>query len=797
MTLTSVVWCVAALAAVAWAGPTPRDGFDPWNIDEPILARAAPFPLSSVRLTAGVYKQNQDVTVAYLLTVEPDWLLSWFRKEAGLDPKAEAYGGWEHDTIAGHSLGHYLSAVSLGYASTGDDRLKKRAEYIVDEIIACQKAGGDGYASAVPNGRAIFGHISRGEIRSSGFDLNGSWVPWYTQHKIMAGLRDAYLLTEYEPARDALVAMADWVCDTVASLNDEQIQRMLACEHGGMNEVMADVYALTGDAKYLHVATNVFYHKAVLEPLREGKDPLSRLHANTQIPKIIGQARIYEVSGDADAGRLARHFWQLVTDRYTYANGGNSTWESFGPPNVEAGALPETTETCNTYNMLRLTDHLFQWTGDPRYVDYFELALENHILAQQHPDGGRYMYRAYLDEGAHKTWSGPYDTWTCCHGTGMENHVRHNEAIYYRGTDPADPTLFINLYISSTLSWPEMGLKLVQESELPFGSAANVELTLDDAVEFTLKLRSPRWTTSVTRVKVNGTPVEVEVLPGEYVSITRRWESGDRIDIVSPMMFTYQPAPDDSTYTTFRLGPTLLAAIVPEDGPVPVLVGSPQLIIRRLEPVPGRPLEFIARGVGRSLDPERILDGDDRALDVYFKPVFAIVDERYNVYNRVLSEIEWDDQAARLADEVQTLADLRARTTDVIRVGEMQPERDHNLRGEHTRTGEHYGRRWRDAFDGGWFEFDMAVDPDAAMTLLCTYWGGDGPGRNFDIVIDGTPVGFESLSAEAPGQFFERTYRIPVEITRGKKTVAVRFDARDGQTAGGLFGECRMLRASD
>ncbi|MCA9299346.1 MAG: glycoside hydrolase family 127 protein, partial [Phycisphaerales bacterium] len=443
-----------------------------WRVAESVRVRTEPFPHASVRITGGPWKVEQDRAASYLLEVDADRLLCRFREEAGLEPRGEVYGGWESDSISGHSLGHYLSGVSLAYAATGDERFRERAAYVVDQIIECQDASGDGFASGVPNGKAIFDAVRRGEIRSSGFDLNGSWVPWYTQHKIMAGLRDALLYTGNEAARDSLIAMADWVCGVVEPLQDEQIQRMLACEHGGMNEVMADVFDLTGNERYLKVATRHFDHGAVLDPLRRQEDPLRGLHANTQIPKIIGQARIHEVTGDPEASRLARHFWALVTDRYTYANGGNSTWEMFGPPNVEAGALPETTETCNTSNMLRLTDHLFRWSGDARYADYAERALTNHILAQQHPDGGRYMYRAWLDQGAHKTWSGREDTWTCCHGTGMENHVRYNEMVYFRGVGEEAPTLYVNLFLPSTLSWTDMGLELAQESELPLGGTS-------------------------------------------------------------------------------------------------------------------------------------------------------------------------------------------------------------------------------------------------------------------------------------------------------------------------------------
>ena len=309
--------------------------------------QADPFQPSQVRLLPGLFRDAMERDKAYLLSLEPDRLLAWFRKEAGLEPKAQVYGGWESMSIAGHSLGHYLSACSLLYANEKDQQLLERVEYIVDELALCQEKNGNGYVAAIPNGKKVFEEISRGEIRSAGFDLNGCWVPWYTMHKVMAGLRDACLYCGNRKALTVLTKLADWADRTTANLTDEQWQIMLDCEHGGMNEVLADVYALTGDSKYLQLARK-FYHRRVLDPLAAKEDRLAGLHANTQIPKVIGAARIHEFTQDDKFKTIALFFWDRVVHYHTYVNGGHGADEYFGPPGRLNDRLHDTTETCNT-----------------------------------------------------------------------------------------------------------------------------------------------------------------------------------------------------------------------------------------------------------------------------------------------------------------------------------------------------------------------------------------------------------------------------------------------------------------
>ncbi|MGH8526109.1 MAG: beta-L-arabinofuranosidase domain-containing protein, partial [Gammaproteobacteria bacterium] len=277
-------------------------------VPDRIRREARTFDLADVRLLDGPFKKAMQLDAAYLLRLEPDRFLSWFRKEAGLKPKGVVYGGWEARGIAGQSLGHYLSACAMMFASTGDARFRDRVNYIVDELELCQRAAGNGYVAAIPNGKKIFREVAAGEIRSQGFDLNGGWVPWYTLHKLFAGLLDVNHYCGNAKALAVAVKLADWADTTLANLTEEQFQRMLACEHGGMNESLAELYARTGNEKYLRLSRR-FHHKAVLEPLVRREDRLRGLHANTQIPKLIGLARRYELTGDAADRTAAEFFW--------------------------------------------------------------------------------------------------------------------------------------------------------------------------------------------------------------------------------------------------------------------------------------------------------------------------------------------------------------------------------------------------------------------------------------------------------------------------------------------------------
>jgi len=376
---------------------------------EAVAFKVLPFELKDVKLLEGPFKHATDLNIRSLFNYEPDRLLAKFRSEAGLKPKAEHYHGWEDDTIAGHSLGHHLSACAMMYQTTGGQRFLDRVNYIVDELEACQQTDGDGYIGAFPRGKRILeDEVARGDIRSKGFDLNGIWVPYYTQHKVMSGLHDAYHLAGNSKALQIQRRFADWLEKILTPLNEKQVQEMLLCEHGGINEALANLYADTGEARYLQMA-RIFFHKAILDPLAEGTDILPGKHGNTQIPKLVGLARLYELTGEIKDRKTAEYFWDRVTNHHSYVTGGHGNHEYFGEPDQLRNRLSEgTTETCNVYNMMKLSRHLFTWEASPQVADFYERALFNHILASQHPESGQIIYNLSLEMGGYKVYQNPF-----------------------------------------------------------------------------------------------------------------------------------------------------------------------------------------------------------------------------------------------------------------------------------------------------------------------------------------------------------------------------------------------------
>ena len=749
-----------------------------------VTAKVYPFALSDVRLLAGPFKHAQDLDAAYLLRLEPDRLLSRFRTNAGLKPKAAIYGGWESQGVSGHTLGHYLSACSLMYASTGDARYNERVRYIVGELDACQKAGGDGFLGAMPNGREIFAKVAVGDISSAGFDLNGGWVPWYNEHKTFAGLIDAYVYTGNEESKRVLVRLADWACKTTKVLSGEQWQKMLACEQGGMNDALAGVYALTGDPKYLELSRK-FYHKAVLDPLANREDHLTGLHANTQIPKVIGAARLYELTGEDKYHTIASFFWDVVTKERSYVIGGNSDGEHFPPKEEMSKHIgPATTETCNTYNMLKLTRHLFSWNPLPEYADYYERALYNHILASQNPDDGMMCYYVPLKTGVPKAFSTPFDSFWCCTGTGMENHAKYGDSIYFRS---AANDLYVNLFIASELRWADKGVTVRQNTDYPAKPSTRLAFTCRKPTELVLHLRRPLWAMKAYTVTVNGVRQSIRSKPGSYVTMRRTWKSGDVIEVSMPMTIRAEPMKDDVRKVALLYGPVVLAADVDPAGPPPVIVADENGAISAIKPVPGKPLTFTASGrVFRvaGAPPEKSLT---------LRPFYAVFKSPAIVYWDTFSEAAWNAKQTEYLAEQARLRDIEVRTTDSVQVGEMQSERDHRFDGLNTATGEFMGRKWRHATDGGWFLFELKIDPKVPMDLVCTYWGSERGNREFDLMVNSSSVASEVLDNNKAGVFYDKTYQLPSEITKGRESLYIRFQAHPGKIAGGLYG-CRAVR---
>ncbi len=733
------------------------------------------FSISQVRLLDGPFKEAMERNAAWLLAFDMDRLLAGFRTSARLEPKAEQYGGWEQQGVAGHTLGHYLSACAAMHATTGDARFTERIRYMVRELALCQEAGGDGYIGAIPEGRRAFDEIARGDVRAENFQLNGVWVPWYTMHKVIAGLRDAWLYTGEETALAVCQRLGDWALGVTDGLTAKQRETMLHCEHGGMNEVAADLYALTGETRYLELARR-FNHKAVLDPAAQRIDALNGLHANTQFPKFIGAARQYELGGDAWTGKAAQFFWERVVYHHSYVTGGNSNHEHFGPPDHLNDRLgSETTESCNTYNMLKLTRRLFMQSPRPQYADFYERALYNHILGSQDPDTGRVTYFVPLKSGLEKNYQTLFETFSCCVGTGMENHTQYGAGIYYHGED----ALYVNLFIPSELRWPEPGVTLRQETRYPEEDHTRITLNCDGTVRFTLHLRYPTWATSGTELTINGAAESVTATPGGYIALDREWRDGDVVTLRYPMGLYTVAMPDNPNRIALFYGPTLLAgALGPEERApetLPALIVGDGAVEKAVQAVDGAPLTFRTVGIGH---PE----------DLTLIPFYRMHHQRHIVYWDVFTPAQWEAHQAAYRAEEERLRALEARTIDFVQPGEMQPERDHAFDGENSRHGTHLDRKWRDAADGGWFAFTLKADPDKPVALICTYWGSDAGQRTFDILVDDTVIATETLNRPAPETFVDIAYPIPAELTRGKTATRITFQAHPGNMAGGVFG---------
>lgn len=554
-------------------------------------ARARPFALSSVRLLPGPFQTAQALDQRYLLSLSTDRLLHGFRVNAGLAPKAARYGGWEsEDLCPGHTLGHYLSACSMMWASSGQEAFQPRVNHVVDELHACQQAAGSGLVCAFPDGEA--------QLRNAVAGRAVTGVPWYTMHKIMAGLCDAHVHAANPRALAVLVRLADWMVEATQASGEERFQQMLNVEHGGMNEVLANLHALTGDARHLRLALR-FNHQAVLDPLAEGRDALDGLHSNTQIPKVVGFARLAETTGEERYAKAARYFWGTVVHRRSFATGGNGDGEHFFPPADAAQHLAsaKTMETCCTYNMLRLTRALFTAEPSVAYADYHERALFNGILASQDPDSGMVTYFQSTRPGYPKLYGTPERSFWCCTGTGMENFAKLGDSIYFRDANDADGagahestkgrsrvthpprgaddatrrpggTLYVNQFIASTLDWADKQVRLRQTTAFPDEANTRLSIQVARPTRFALRLRHPAWCPHLT-VQLNGRPLTESHEPGRYVELDRVWHEGDVIDVAFPMRLHLQPLPGASDIAAVMVGPIVLAARMGREGMQP------------------------------------------------------------------------------------------------------------------------------------------------------------------------------------------------------------------------------------
>ncbi len=799
-TLRYAAGAMAAAAVPPMAGAATRAAATAPAADKAPLRL---FPLSAVRLTASPFLEAQQTDLRYIMALNPDRLLAPFLREAGLTPKEPTYGNWESTGLDGHMGGHYLTALALMSAATGDEEVLKRLNYFVSELKRCQASNGDGYIGGVPGGAAAWRDIAQGKLQADGFSVNGKWVPWYNLHKLYAGLRDACVYAGNQDARAMLIALCDWTVGLISHLSEEQMQNMLRCEHGGMNEVLADVSEMTGQKKYMDLAIR-FSHQAILRPLEEGKDQLTGLHANTQIPKVIGFKRIGDITGRRDWQKAAQFFWQTVHDHRTVAIGGNSVKEHFHDQKDFSSMIEEVEgpETCNTYNMLKLTGLLFLGDAKGSYADYYERALYNHILGSQRPHSGGFVYFTPMRPNHYRVYSQPQQGMWCCVGSGLENHAKYGEFIYaHRGDN-----LYVNLFIPSTLNWREQGVSLRQSNRFPDEGSSTI--TVKGNKSFTLKIRYPEWVApGALRVAVNGKPVAASIGADRYVSVRRQWRDGDKVDIALPMKTRLEQMPDKSNYYAVLHGPVVLAAktnpfpdekinFLADDsrmghiasGPVSplqtaqVLVDDSPAFEGRFKPVSGRPLTFVAPG---------LVEGKDGKEATTFVPFFRVHESRYMVYWPYSTAADLAATRAKAAEDEAARLELDARTIDQVAPGEQQPESDHFFKAEGGESGLAKGRRWRHATN--WFSYDLTDKKSEARALRLTYSKGDA-GRRFDILINGQLLAEVKLDAAAPQQLYTVDYPIPPALVAaaGGKLV-VKFVARSGSVAGGLYG-LRLLR---
>ncbi len=745
-----------------------------------------PFPLQQVKLLDGPFKAAAERDRQYLHDLEADRFLHTFRVNAGLPAPGEPMGGWEQTEVRGHTMGHYLSACALTVAATGDQELKQKADGIVAELAKCQKALGDsGYLSAFPES-----FIERAEAKQR------VWAPYYTLHKIMAGLLDMHVHTGNRQALEVVTGMADWCKGRCDRLTDEQMQAMLnTTEQGGMNDVLANLFSVTGNADHLALARR-FVQQSYNGPLAAKHDELRGQHANSFIPNMIGTARLYELASDEEDRQIAEFFWNQVTSARCYCTGGTSNREHWQtPPNQLAHELGDhTQETCCTYNMLKLTRHLFCWQPEASYADYYERALYNSILSTQDPASGMMMYFVTLGSGRWKYYNTPRDSFWCCTGTGMENHAKYGDSIYFRD----DEGVFVNLFIPSELNWPERSVKIRQETGFPEISASSFTIGAAKPVEFTLRIRVPGWADRGVEATLNGTPIAQSAKPSSYLKINRTWQDGDRVEVSVPMSLRLSIMPDDPTLMAFMVGPLVLAAQLggeklTEDMvyttenwykfPIDQLAKTAPLLTDTddprsiLEAVDGEPLTFRTTG---------------QQTDLTFVPYHKLFGQRYAVYWQVYRR--GSEAHLRAASEAKAEARFRERVVDEVTVGDTASELAHEMNGENIASGGHLGRRWRHAAAGGFFSYDMKVRADGPTDLFCTYWGSDSGPRNFDILVDGQRIATERLAENRPGEFFDVVYPIPEELTQEKEKVTVRFQPHAGQMAGGVFGCCTVRR---
>ena len=760
------------------------------------------FPLGDITLLDGPLKHARDLNVQVLLKYDCDRMLAPYRKEAGLQPRKPSYPNW--DGLDGHVGGHYLSALAIN-AATGNEECRKRMEYMISELQLVLDANNQrpeawchNYIGGVPNSAKMWTAFSKGDFGP----YFGTWAPFYNIHKMYAGLRDAWLYCGNEQAKNLFLKFCDWAVDITRDLNDGQMEKMLGNEHGGMNEVLADAYAITGEQKYLDCARR-FSHRMLLVPLENGKDCLDNMHANTQIPKVIGYQRIAELAHDVQYHNASEYFWEIVTRQRSLALGGNSRREHFPTKENCIDYINDIDgpESCNTYNMLKLTENLNRVKPDGMYGDFYETAMFNHILSAQHPQHGGYVYFTSARPRHYRNYSAPNEAMWCCVGTGMEDHGKYGQFVWThdKGVKAEDDALYVNLFVASELNWKDRKMVIRQQTAFPYAETSVVEVAKGKGT-FILKVRKPSWCENFT-VKGVGFDADSYEENG-FVCMKRKWKKGDQVKISMPMHAYIKPMINVPQYVAIMYGPILLGmktgtedmrGLIADDSRFGQYAGGKKLaldeapillpkhlddIAKNLKPVPGKPLHF------------KLATHMENTIDGELQPFFEIHDSRYMMYWLALGENDYKAYMQKLADEEKARQALEARTVDKVNPGEQQPETDHRMETDDSNKGNTEGIFFRDAKDGHYFSYLMQTKGETNLSLQLKFWGQDEwRTSEFDIYVnDKLLCSVNNSHRWRTTQFKTVDYAIPSEFVKGKKEIRVKFVAHKGKQVGQIYG---------
>lgn len=716
------------------------------------------------------YEQNAfNLEKRYLKSLDANKLLKGFCEIAEVDLDATKYGGWETSAIQGHTLGHYLTATAQAFASSGDEDFKKITDYMVSVLSKCQDE--NGYLAAIPESH--YEQIENG-------NTSGTWVPWYSLHKILAGLVDVYIFTGNEQALSVASKLGDWVYSRTSKWSPEMKATVLNVEYGGMNDCLYELYKYTKSEKHLSAAHS-FDEISLFEPIYNGEDILNGKHANTTIPKIIGALNRYTVTGEKYYLQVAANFWEIVVKNHTYITGGNSEWEHFGESKIlDSERTNCNCETCNTYNMLKLSRELFKITGDTKYADYYENTFINAILSSQNPKTGMTTYFQPMATGYFKVYSSPTDHFWCCTGSGMENFSKLSDSIYFHNGE----SLYVNRFTSSKINWEEKGLEITQSADLPI-----VKLTVNGSAKAKIVLRIPDWTTSPT-IKINGKKIQYKA-KNNLIILEKEWNN-DTIEYTLPMRITVHKLPDNENAVAFKYGPWVLSADMGNNEMNTTTTGVNVTIplwdskISDILVIEKGSTENWLKNINENLVQEGdtlnfILKGTNQKLT--FSPHYKQHTNRYGIY-------------FHLADsntDIPTNEADKYIVVDSLPVGNDQYEFSHNLKSENSTSGNFKGLMFRDASPNGWFSYELAVDNTATNLVAVKYYSGD-VGRTFKIYVENELIADVTLLDPNPNGFYDVYYEIPKDLVADKEKVSVTFKATETSFAGGIFDKLSIVK---